>query len=113
MSGAGSNRPLPGHRVHVVPWLGPVGARIFFPGWLAITLGREIIARRPLASDELAHELEHVRQWERYGARFAARYVRASCRSWRAGTGWYQGNRFEVAARRAAEASRSAAADPA
>lgn len=112
MSAATTGHPLPRHRVHVVPWLGPIGARLFFPGWLAITLGREIIARRPLAADELAHELEHVRQWERFGVRFAARYLRASYRSWHAGTGWYRGNRFEIAARRAARATRAAARNP-
>ncbi len=93
---------LPRYRLHVHPWLRGIGSRLLLPNWLAITLGREILTWRALAPAELAHELEHVRQWERYGAVFAARYLRASVRSRAAGTGWYRGNRFEVAARRAA-----------
>ncbi len=93
---------VPSHRVHVVPWLRGLGSRLLLPNWLAITLGHHVVTWRSLRPDELAHELEHVRQWKRFGSRFAARYLRASCRSWRAGTGWYAGNRFEVAARTAA-----------
>jgi len=92
----------PRHRLHVHPWLGPLGARLLLPDWLAITLGHHIVSWRPLSPAELAHELEHVRQWDRYGPAFAVRYLRASLRSWSAGTGWYAGNRFEAAARTAA-----------
>ncbi len=91
----------PRHRLHVHPWMRRVGARLL-PNWLAITLGRHICSWRPLTPAELAHELEHVRQWDRFGPAFAARYLRASVRSRSAGTGWYAGNRFEAAARRAA-----------
>ena len=100
--------PIPPHRVHVHPALRGIGSRLLLPDWLAITLGRHIVTWRPLAPDELAHELEHVRQWDRYGARFLARYLRASFRSWRAGAGWYHGNAFETSARRAAARSRPA-----
>jgi hypothetical protein len=90
------------HRVHVVPWLRRPGS-LLIPDWLAITLGRDIFAWRAMSARELAHELAHVRQWNRYGALFALRYLAASWSSRRAGTGWYRGNRFEVEAREAAE----------
>lgn len=93
---------VPRHRLHVLPWLRRPGG-LFLADWLAITIGRDILSWRQLDAVELAHELEHVRQWNRYGLPFAARYQRASFRSWRAGTGWYRGNRFEVAARAAAD----------
>ena len=93
------------YRLHVLPWLRRPG-RVLLPEWLAITLGSDILAWRRLDSAELAHELEHVRQWRRYGAVFAVLYLLASWGSWRAGAGWYAGNRFEVDARAAAEAAR-------
>jgi hypothetical protein len=91
------------HRVHVVPWLRRIGA-LLLPNWLAITIGRDIFAWRPLNPSELRHELTHVAQWQRYGWTLAPRYAAASWRGWRAGQGWYRGNRFEIEAR-AAEAS--------
>jgi hypothetical protein len=33
----------------------------------AQTLGRYVLSRDPLPPDTLAHEIEHVRQWERFG----------------------------------------------
>ena len=86
------------HRVHVVPWLRRAG-RVLLPNWLAITIGRHIFAWRELEPAELRHELQHVRQWTRYGAGFPLRYVGASVRSLLTGGGWYKGNRFEVEAR--------------
>jgi hypothetical protein len=98
-----------GHRVHVIPWLRRPGS-LLLRNWLAITIGRDILAWRRLGAAELAHELAHVRQWRRYGALFAVRYVMASVASLLGGTGWYHGNRYEVEARRAeAEARRAAA----
>lgn len=88
------------HRVHVVPWLRRAG-RVLLPNWLAITIGRDILAWRALEPAELRHELEHVRQWNRYGAAFPLRYLAASISSLLAGGGWYRGNRFEVDARQA------------
>lgn len=90
------------HRLHVIGWLRRPG-RLLLPNWLAITLGRDIWSWRALDARELRHELEHVRQWRRHGMAFAARYLRASYRSWRAGTGWYRSNPYEVAARGAEE----------
>jgi hypothetical protein len=98
---AKTSGPIP-HRVHVVGWLRRPG-RVLLRNWLAITLGRDIWTWRPLEERELRHELEHVRQWRRHGVTFAPRYLRASYRSWRAGTGWYRGNAYEVAARAAEE----------
>ena len=91
------------HRVHVLPWLRRVGG-IVLPSWLAITIGRDIFAWRALEPSELRHELQHVRQWQRYGAGFAVRYVAASASSLLSGGGWYRGNRFEVEAREAEKA---------
>jgi hypothetical protein len=96
----------PRYGLHVVPWLRRLGALSLLPDWLAITLGNDIFSWRPLDEVELAHELEHVRQWNRYGLPFAARYLRASLQSWLRGDGWYRGNRFEVAARAAARRER-------
>ena len=93
---------MPRHHVHVVRWLRRPG-RLLIPDWLAITFGRHIWAWRALGKRELAHELAHVKQWDRYGVLFGLRYVAACWSSWRAGTHWYRGNRFEVEAREAAD----------
>jgi len=90
--------------VHVVPWLRRVGGLVL-PNWLAITIGRDVFAWRPLTDRELRHELTHVAQWKRYGWTLAPRYALASWRAWRAGEGWYRGNRFEVEARAAADSA--------
>lgn len=92
----------PRYRLHVVPATRRIG-RLFLPGWLAITVGRDIWTWRPLAGPELEHELCHVRQWQRYGPRFIPRYVRASWQAWRAGGDPYRDNVFEAAARAATE----------
>lgn len=99
MSARGSSAPM--HRLRVVPWLRRFG-RLVLRHWLAITLGRTILAWRPLTASELAHELEHVRQWRQFGPLFPLIYLAASLASARRGDGWYRGNRFEVAAREAA-----------
>jgi hypothetical protein len=106
-----SGGAVPRHRVHVIGWLRRPGAALLLPNWLAITIGRDIFTWRPLTRAELAHELAHVRQWQRHGAGFAVRYLWASWRSWRAGTGWYAGNRYERDARAAADRVREAAGD--
>jgi hypothetical protein len=89
------------HRVHVMPGLQRVGGRLL-PDWLAITLGRDIFAWRELSPMEMAHELEHVRQWSRYKMAFPLVYLGASFVALVTGKGWYRGNRFEAAARAAA-----------
>ena len=88
------------HRVHVMPWLRRPGS-LLLKEWLAITIGRDILAWRANAA-ELNHELAHVRQWRSHGAAFALIYLGASLRSAAKGDGWYRGNRFEIEARRAA-----------
>jgi hypothetical protein len=94
------------HRVHIVPWLRrPAG--LLFPNWLAITIGRDIVAWRDLDPGELAHELEHVRQWRQHGALFPIRYWLASLNAIRSGGHWYRCNAFELAARMAANEARA------
>ena len=90
------------YRLHVHPALRLLG-RVLIPNWLAITLGRQIWAWRPLSEAELAHELTHVAQWTRYGLAFPIVYALASLRARRAGKRWYEDNQFEVEARKAAE----------
>ena len=89
------------HRLHVWPWLRPVG-RVALPDWLAITVGRHVFAWRAMTETELAHELEHVRQWQAHGWRFPVKYLGASFAARRARRHWYRDNRFEVEARAAA-----------
>jgi hypothetical protein len=43
-----------------------------------ITIGRDIWCWRDLDRLELAHELEHVRQWDRYGPTYIALYAWSS-----------------------------------
>jgi hypothetical protein len=89
------------HRVHALPWLQRAGGKML-PNWLAITLGRDIFAWRDLSPAELRHELEHVRQWNRYKAAFPVLYLTASVAALITRRGWYRGNRFEIEARVAA-----------
>jgi hypothetical protein len=90
------------HRIHVWPWLRLPGS-LLLPDWLAITIGHRIFAWRAMSEAELAHEVEHVRQWHRHGWTFPLRYAAASIRARRAGKRWYRDNPFEVAARDAAQ----------
>jgi hypothetical protein len=93
------------HRIVVMPWLRRLGALVL-RDWLAITIGRTVFAWRSLAPDELEHELEHVRQWERMGVRYPIAYLAASIRAKRAGGRWYRDNHFEAEARAAARPKR-------
>lgn len=88
----------PNHRVVVWPWSRRVGG-LFLRNWLAITLGRTIVSWRALRDDELEHELQHIRQWQRHGVTFPVRYLAASVGARRSGKRWYDDNRFEVEAR--------------
>jgi hypothetical protein len=81
-------------QVHIRPRLRRIGA-LLLHNWLAITLGSHVWAWRRLDERELAHEVAHVRQWRRHGARFALLYLRAALRAWRAGGHWYRDNAFE------------------
>lgn len=57
------------HQLHIWPWTRRIG-RLVLPNWLAVTVGRHVIAWRPLTRPEREHELEHVRQWVEHGWRF-------------------------------------------
>ena len=94
------------HRVVTWPWLRGVGGLVL-PNWLAITIGRTIFAWRALTDDELEHELEHVRQWDRLGVRYPLAYFAESLRARRSGGRWYRDNRYEVEARAAAKRKRA------
>jgi len=90
------------HRIHVWPWLRLPGSLVL-RDWLAITIGSRIFAWRDMDDSELAHELEHVRQWARHGWAFPVAYLVAAQTARRAGKSWYRDNRFEVEARGAAK----------
>lgn len=92
--------------MHVWPWTQPLAGRIL-PSWLAISLGRHVIAWRDLDEAELAHELEHVRQWQAHGLAFPIAYLMASLRARDGGRHWYTDNPYEVAAREAAARRRA------
>lgn len=95
-------RPVQVH-LYVRPALRRIGDRLLVRGWLAITIGTSIVSWRVLDPVELAHELEHVRQWQRHGAAgYVARYGLASLRAVLAGGDWYRDNAFEREAREAA-----------
>jgi hypothetical protein len=98
-------------RLHVHAALRRPG-NVFFPNWLAITIGRQIWTWRPLVGPELAHELKHAEQWGRLGWRYPFSYWASSLRAIRAGGDWYRDNDFEREARAAAAAA-AAAGDPA
>jgi hypothetical protein len=84
----------------------PAAAYYLDHGWIPIhaqTLGRYVFARGPLDDHTVAHELEHVRQWQRLGPMFLPAYVAASGTAILRRRPAYWGNRFEVAARRRAD----------
>jgi hypothetical protein len=99
---------MPFHRCVVIPWLRALGQRFVLPTWLAITIGPVIFSWRALDEVELAHELEHVRQWRKYGLGYVPRYFAASNAAVKAGKDRYWDNEFEVEARAAAEKVRAA-----
>lgn len=71
--------------------------------WIgAITIGHVVLARDAATLQRtLAHELAHVRQFERWGLLFPFLYFWASFSAWRSGGRAYFDNRFEVEARAA------------
>jgi hypothetical protein len=69
----------------------------------AQTLGRYVFAREAVPADILAHECEHVRQWQRFGPLFLPLYFAASAVALGRGNDGYGDNRFEAAARARAE----------
>ena len=70
-------------------------------GWRyrAITFGHVVLCVDDVDEDLLAHELIHVRQYERWGLLFVPVYLIASAVARLRGGKAYADNRFEVAAR--------------
>ena len=94
---------MPPYKTVVLPWLQVIGQRFIMPNWLAITIGPLIFSWRELDPVELAHEVQHVRQWRREGLSYIPRYFAASNAAVKAGKDRYWDNDFEVEARAAAE----------
>lgn len=68
--------------------------------FVAITLGHFVLGVDESTLNRLrAHERAHVRQYEKWGVFFFVLYPLASLVSFLRGSGWYQGNAFEVEAR--------------
>lgn len=65
----------------------------------AQTLGRYVFSRSLLPPHTLAHEVEHIRQWERFGPLFLPAYFGSSAVALFRGRRSYWDNRFEVSAR--------------
>jgi hypothetical protein len=76
----------------------------------AQTLGRYVFARESVPADILAHECEHIRQWQRFGPFYLALYFASSAVALARRRRPYWDNDFEVAARRRAETERETAA---
>jgi hypothetical protein len=75
----------------------------------AQTLGRYVFALKPVQDDILAHECEHIRQWERFGPFYLPLYFGSSAAEFLRGGRPYWDNAFEVVALGRAE--RETAAD--
>lgn len=69
----------------------------------AQTLGRYVFARESIPMDILAHECEHIRQWERFGPFYLPLYFGSSAIAFLRGRRTYWDNDFEAAARASAE----------
>jgi len=94
---------MPPYQCVVLPFLKPLGQRFIMPNWLAMTIGPLIFSWRKLDPVELAHEVQHVRQWRREGLMYIPRYFAASDAAVKAGKDRYWDNAFEVEARTAAD----------
>lgn len=94
---------MPRYRSIIIPWLRWPGQRFLLHNWLAITIGPLIFSWRKLDEVELAHEVEHVRQWRKHGPMYIVRYLAASRAAVKAGGDSYVDNEFEVEARAAGE----------
>jgi hypothetical protein len=94
---------MPPYHCVVLSFLKPLGERFVMPNWLAMTIGPLIFSWRVLDPVELAHEVQHVRQWRREGLMYIPRYFAASNAAVKAGKDRYWDNEFEVEARAAAD----------
>jgi hypothetical protein len=74
-------------------------------GWRysAITFGHVVLSAGPASRALMAHELVHVRQYERLGPLFLPAYLLASAWAWLKGGRAYADNAFERRARSGAE----------
>ena len=79
----------------------------------AQTIGRYVFARERLPARTMDHELEHVRQWRRYGPLFELLYFGDAGLMLLRRRRPYVDNRFEVAAERRADAQQAARLDAA
>ena len=102
-SGDGLGGGVPDYKLYVIPALKGPGQRFIFSNWVAITIGSRIFSWRTLDAAEIAHELVHVRQWQRYGITFIPRYFAASMSASRSGKNRYLDNQYEREAYAAAE----------
>lgn len=75
----------------------------------AQTLGRYVFSRGPIADVTLAHECEHIRQWQRFGPLFLPLYFASSAVAVLRGRRPYWDNGFESAARSRADRDTAAA----
>jgi hypothetical protein len=76
----------------------------------AQTLGRYVFATYPLDPETMAHECEHIRQWQRLGPLYLPAYLASSALAFVRGRKAYWDNAFEAAARRRAAAEIAAPA---
>jgi hypothetical protein len=70
---------------------------------IAQTLGRYVFSRQPVWDELRDHELEHVRQWRRFGLLFEPLYFADAGLQLIRRRRPFADNRFEVAARRKAD----------
>lgn len=83
--------------------------------WIPVaaqTLGRYVFSRQRLSDHSLAHEVEHVRQWQRLGPLFLPAYATASGLALLRRRHPYWDNRFEAWARARANADVAALGKP-
>jgi hypothetical protein len=77
----------------------------------AQTLGRYVFSRGPVAEDILAHECEHIRQWQRFGPFYLVLYFGSSGLAVLRRRRAYWDNWFESAARSRADREMAALRD--
>lgn len=77
----------------------------------AQTLGRYVFCRGPIPDQMLEHEIEHIRQWGRFGPLYLPLYFGSSAVELLRGRRPYWDNRFEVAARHRADRDMAARFD--
>jgi hypothetical protein len=80
----------------------PAAALYLDHQWIPVhaqTLGRYVFARERLSDRIVAHEIEHVRQWQRLGPLFLPAYVASSGLALLRGRDPYLANGYEEAAR--------------